>query len=84
MFPPMAAVVFASTFYMVFTTMIPGGLGIALFSGGLLGYVMYDCTHYYLHHGSPKVGGYFHDLKKYHVSHHFEQQDKGRSCTLLP
>lgn len=27
----------------------------ALFGGGLLGYVMYDCTHYYLHHGQPKT-----------------------------
>lgn len=26
----------------------------ALLGGGLLGYVMYDCTHYYLHHGQPK------------------------------
>lgn len=25
----------------------------ALFGGGLLGYVMYDVTHYYLHHGQP-------------------------------
>ncbi|URD80263.1 Fatty acid hydroxylase superfamily [Musa troglodytarum] len=25
----------------------------ALFGGGLLGYVIYDCTHYYLHHGQP-------------------------------
>ncbi|RWW17299.1 hypothetical protein BHE74_00003603, partial [Ensete ventricosum] len=25
----------------------------ALFGGGLLGYVVYDCTHYYLHHGQP-------------------------------
>ena len=25
----------------------------ALFGGGLLGYVMYDCTHYYVHHGQP-------------------------------
>ena len=24
-----------------------------LFGGGLLGYVIYDCTHYYLHHGQP-------------------------------
>lgn len=27
----------------------------ALFGGGLLGYVVYDCTHYYLHHGQPKT-----------------------------
>lgn len=25
----------------------------AIFAGGLLGYVMYDLTHYYLHHGQP-------------------------------
>ncbi|KAE9452439.1 hypothetical protein C3L33_15658, partial [Rhododendron williamsianum] len=25
----------------------------ALFGGGLLGYVMYDVTHYYLHHAQP-------------------------------
>jgi len=25
----------------------------AIFGGGVLGYVMYDCTHYYLHHGQP-------------------------------
>lgn len=25
----------------------------ALFGGFLLGYVIYDCTHYYLHHGQP-------------------------------
>lgn len=24
-----------------------------MFGGGLLGYVMYDVTHYYLHHGQP-------------------------------
>lgn len=25
----------------------------AAFAGGLLGYVMYDVTHYYVHHGQP-------------------------------
>ena len=25
----------------------------ALFGGGMLGYVMYDITHYYLHHAHP-------------------------------
>lgn len=34
----------------------------ALLAGGLLGYVMYDCTHYYLHHGKPSTG----------VSHHLK------------
>ncbi|CAA6668571.1 unnamed protein product [Spirodela intermedia] len=29
--------------------------GPALFGGGLLGYIIYDCTHYYLHHGHPSI-----------------------------
>ncbi|PHT66500.1 hypothetical protein T459_30925 [Capsicum annuum] len=28
----------------------------ALFGGALLGYVMYDVTYYYLHHGQPTIG----------------------------
>ncbi|RVW30084.1 Dihydroceramide fatty acyl 2-hydroxylase FAH1 [Vitis vinifera] len=52
----------------------------ALFGGGLLGYVMYDVTHYYLHHGQPssKVPR---NLKKYHLNHHFRIQDMGFGIT---
>ncbi|KAE9600864.1 hypothetical protein Lalb_Chr13g0291471 [Lupinus albus] len=27
----------------------------AMFGGMLFGYVMYDCTHYYMHHSQPKT-----------------------------
>jgi hypothetical protein len=51
-------------------------------SGTLVGYIMYDLTHYYLHHGSPTlsnpVGKYFTRMKNYHVRHHFENQLKGK------
>lgn len=36
--------------------LIPPSIAPAMFGGGLLGYVMYDCTHYYLHHGKPCKG----------------------------
>ncbi|KAG4946146.1 hypothetical protein JHK87_042153 [Glycine soja] len=52
----------------------------ALFGGGLLGYVMYDCTHYYLHHGQPRTE-VPRNLKKYHLNHHFRIQDKGFGIT---
>ncbi|KAL2474897.1 Fatty acid 2-hydroxylase 1 [Abeliophyllum distichum] len=52
----------------------------ALFAGGLLGYVMYDVTHYYLHHGQP-TSEVPKGLKKYHLNHHFRIQDKGFGIT---
>ena len=77
MFPPVAASVFAVMFYSLFVSTLPYGIANSLFAGGLLGYVMYDCIHYYLHHGSPNHGSYFHQLKSYHVAHHFEDPKKG-------
>ncbi|KAK6123838.1 hypothetical protein DH2020_042439 [Rehmannia glutinosa] len=43
----------------------------ALFGGGLLGYVMYDCTHYYLHYGKP-LKGVSHQLKVGHLGEDYQ------------
>lgn len=51
----------------------------AVFGGGLLGYVMYDCTHYYLHHGQPS-GGVAKHLKVRRV--HMVQLQKDTSACL--
>ncbi|KAL9266564.1 Dihydroceramide fatty acyl 2-hydroxylase FAH1-like protein [Drosera capensis] len=52
----------------------------ALFGGGLLGYVMYDLTHYYLHHGQAYSES-SKKLKKYHMNHHFREQTMGYGVT---
>ncbi|KAL5731499.1 dihydroceramide fatty acyl 2-hydroxylase [Ranunculus cassubicifolius] len=52
----------------------------ALFGGGLLGYVIYDCTHFYLHHGQPSKA-VPKQLKRYHLNHHFRIHDKGYGIT---
>ncbi|KAK8501125.1 hypothetical protein V6N13_030166 [Hibiscus sabdariffa] len=52
----------------------------ALFGGALLGYVIYDCTHYYLHHGKPSKG-YGQFLRRYHLNHHFKTENKGFGIT---
>lgn len=44
----------------------------AVVSGILTFYVFYDLGHYYMHHASPK-SGYFKDLKRYHMLHHYKQ-----------
>ncbi|KAH9747698.1 Aldehyde oxygenase (deformylating) [Citrus sinensis] len=48
----------------------------ALYGGILLGYVMYDVTHYYTHHGKPSKGIILR-LKRFHMNHHFRIRDKG-------
>ncbi|XWS17956.1 hypothetical protein CRYUN_Cryun32bG0000400 [Craigia yunnanensis] len=52
----------------------------ALFGGGLIGYVMYDVIHYYVHHGQPTTQ-VPKSLKKYHLNHHFRIQNMGFGIT---
>lgn len=76
-FPPVAAGCFAIIFWRVFNFMLPGGVGSSLFCGGMLGYVGYDLIHYYMHHGTPTKGSYLHEMKHYHVLHHFNDHNTG-------
>ncbi|KAG2289423.1 hypothetical protein Bca52824_049027 [Brassica carinata] len=79
-FPPAATAVLCFPFWnlvKLFTTL---SVTPALFGGGMLGYVMYDITHYYLHHAHP-TRAVTKNLKKYHLSHHFRIQDKGFGIT---
>ncbi|CAL5409229.1 unnamed protein product [Camellia sinensis] len=43
-------------------------------------YIMYDCTHYYVHHGKPNKG-VSSNLKRFHMNHHFRIHDKGFGIT---
>eukprot|EP00112_Aurelia_sp_Birch-Aquarium-sp1_P017246 Seg3980.1 transcript_id=Seg3980.1/GoldUCD/mRNA.D3Y31 product="Fatty acid 2-hydroxylase" protein_id=Seg3980.1/GoldUCD/D3Y31 len=76
-FPPVAASAFAVPFYLFFVSILPLGIGQGIYAGGLLGYVIYDTMHYYLHHGQPEKGSYLYRLKQYHLHHHFTNQSKG-------
>ncbi|KAK6932015.1 Fatty acid hydroxylase [Dillenia turbinata] len=79
-FPPAATAVLLVPIWNLVKLFSTPSTGPALFGGGLLGYVMYDCTHYYLHHAQPtsKVPK---SLKKYHLNHHFRIQNKGFGIT---
>ncbi|XP_022096129.1 fatty acid 2-hydroxylase-like isoform X2 [Acanthaster planci] len=76
-FPPVAASGFVIIYYFLLTAVLPVPVAYTLMAGTILGYVCYDLTHYYLHHGSPAPGSYLQALKTYHVRHHYEIQDKG-------
>ncbi|KAI3466890.1 hypothetical protein Pfo_023553 [Paulownia fortunei] len=77
-FSPAATAVFC--FWNLIKSVSTPSTAPALFGGGLLGYVMYDVTHYYLHHGQP-TSEVPKGLKKYHLNHHFRIQKKGFGIT---
>ncbi|KAG0496253.1 hypothetical protein HPP92_000807 [Vanilla planifolia] len=79
-FPPAATAILCIPFWGLIRLASTPATAPAIFAGGLLGYVMYDCTHYYLHHGSPSGQPAKH-LKRYHLNHHFRVQSKGFGIT---
>lgn len=75
-FPPGPASFFGITISVLYLSIFPLAMAQCLLAGTALGYMIYDLIHYYLHHGSPSLH-YFQDLKRYHVKHHFINQQKG-------
>lgn len=83
-FPPVPAALLALVIYIPLAHILPLNVNEsrALLAGALIGYVAYDLTHYYLHHGSPKPGSYFGSLKTYHTAHHYLNYHLGKLCVL--
>ncbi|KAI9151044.1 fatty acid alpha-hydroxylase [Blastocladiella emersonii ATCC 22665] len=52
----------------------------AMFSGGITGYIIYDLTHYYLHHARVRTA-HMREMKKYHLAHHYKNYDSGYGIT---
>ncbi|CAH8343457.1 unnamed protein product [Eruca vesicaria subsp. sativa] len=52
-FPPTATAILCFPFWNLVKLFTTPSVTPALFGGGMLGYVMYDVTHYYLHHAQP-------------------------------
>jgi len=78
--PPVVSIPLAAIFYGLFF----GGVGCffklphyvdGIFAGFLTGYVVYDMTHYALHHFSFK-GAYFMKLRQHHMAHHFKNHNR--------
>ena len=71
---PLAAL-FYGLFYLVFAILLKNPYWVApLFSGFILGYLIYDLTHYATHH-FPMRRGYFKYIKRYHMQHHYKTPD---------
>ena len=75
-FPPLPVSLLALLVYSVYCLFMPYTMALGVFAGSISGYIVYDMIHYYLHHGIP-YGSYFRSLKRYHVKHHYQDQQKG-------
>jgi sterol desaturase/sphingolipid hydroxylase (fatty acid hydroxylase superfamily) len=73
--PPPVSIPLAAAFGFLFSWLF-GAHWEAIFAGFLVGYVIYDTTHYATHHWKMQSGlGRF--LREYHLRHHFRDDDLG-------
>ncbi|KAK9458648.1 uncharacterized protein V1516DRAFT_682246 [Lipomyces oligophaga] len=77
--PPTLFVVLASPFYALAHFILPYHIAMAVYCGGIFGYICYDCTHYFLHHAV--LPSYIKELKSYHLEHHYKNYELGFGVT---
>jgi sterol desaturase/sphingolipid hydroxylase (fatty acid hydroxylase superfamily) len=78
--PPSVSVPLALLFYFGFHAAFGPEWSLPAFAGFLLGYLIYDMTHFHLHHHRSKNRISL-ALRRYHYRHHFQQSDRGFGVT---
>ncbi len=72
---PLAAL-FYGFFYLILAVIFKAPLWLdPIFSAFIVGYLVYDLTHYATHH-FPMRSGYAKFVKRYHMQHHYKTPDK--------
>jgi len=74
--PPGASIPLAALFLGLFWLVFGMPTALPLFAGFLVGYLIYDYTHYYLHHVVPK-SALGKRLREQHMRHHFQDHRFG-------
>ncbi|KAF9433994.1 fatty acid alpha-hydroxylase [Entomortierella beljakovae] len=78
--PPALAVALAIPINKTVHTLAPTPQAYGIMSGLIFGYVLYDMTHYYLHHAKVfKI--HFKEMKTYHLAHHYKNYEGGYGIT---
>jgi sterol desaturase/sphingolipid hydroxylase (fatty acid hydroxylase superfamily) len=74
--PPAVAIPLAALFYGLFVLVFGSPHAMPLFAGFIAGYLLYDYTHYHLHHHTPRtrLGK---RLREQHMRHHFQDHRFG-------
>ncbi len=69
--PPGASLPLAAAFVFAFHLVLPFGAACALGAGFIAGYLVYDLTHFYVHHTRPRTRA-GRRLHENHMRHHFQ------------
>ncbi|KAF9992914.1 fatty acid alpha-hydroxylase, partial [Entomortierella chlamydospora] len=78
--PPLLAVVIAYPVDRLVRSVIAEPQGYAMLAGAYFGYILYDMTHYYLHHANV-FKSHFREMKTYHLAHHYKNFQGGYGIT---
>lgn len=77
MFPPVAAFPIYKLLCFIYSFIFgTGSVYQSVLAGLFSGYIIYDMTHYYIHHAKPSIE-YFKEMKAYHVLHHYKEPENG-------
>jgi len=74
--PPSMGIPLAAFFYFLFELTFGRQKALAFFPGFMVGYLIYDLTHYALHHVTFK-SRFWKQLKQHHMTHHYTDSSKG-------
>lgn len=74
--PPIISLPLAVLFYSLFVFFIGAQYAPSLMAGFTLGYLIYDISHYAIHHFNIK-GSYFGWIREHHMRHHFSDSARG-------
>lgn len=74
--PPSVSIPLAALFYWLFSLMLSEPHLYSFFPGFILGYLIYDITHYAIHHFNFKYS-VWKKIKQHHMLHHYSDPTKG-------
>ena len=74
--PPSASIPLATGFYFLFDALLPATYAYAFYPAFILGYLVYDMTHYAIHHFNFK-SGIWKGIKQHHMLHHYSDPTRG-------
>jgi len=74
--PPSASIPLATGFYFLFNALLPPTYVYVFFPAFITGYLVYDMTHYAIHHFNFK-SGLWKKIKQHHMLHHYQDPTRG-------
>lgn len=75
--PPVMFSFFCTIVLSLFLLVVPPAHMMTIFSGTLVGYITYDMMHYFFHHGGTPIIKHVAEMKKYHIDHHYVDENLG-------